>query len=144
MKIIEQLNKLPIKSGEYLVLPNLDTPYFIIPLHSRNIFLNAISLVKPKNKKGWIKHKKNQCIFSVAYGEINFKLIDDRKNSKTFGNEENIKLNKNKHSVLILPPGIWFSFSTNKKKSILVNLINSVHSDNETLKSKTVKNYYIK
>ena len=55
MKIIEQLNKLPIKSGEYLVLPNLVTPYFIIPLHSKNIFVNAISLVKPKNKKGWIK-----------------------------------------------------------------------------------------
>lgn len=55
MRIIEQLNKLPIKSGEYLVLPNLDTPYFIIPLHSKNIFLDAITLVKPKNKKGWIK-----------------------------------------------------------------------------------------
>ena len=55
MKIIEQLNKLPIKSGEYLVLPNLVTPYFIIPIPSRNIFVDAISLVKPKNKKGWIK-----------------------------------------------------------------------------------------
>jgi hypothetical protein len=55
MKIIEQLNKLPIKSGEYLVLPNLATPYFIIPIHSRDIFTNAISLVKPKNKKGRIK-----------------------------------------------------------------------------------------
>ena len=61
MKIIEQLNKLPIKSGEYLVLPNLDTPYFIIPLHSRSIFLNAISLVKPKNKKGWIKKSVLEC-----------------------------------------------------------------------------------
>ena len=61
MKIIEQLNKLPIKSGEYLVLPNLDTPYFIIPLHSRSIFLNAISLVKPKNKKGWIKKSVLGC-----------------------------------------------------------------------------------
>ena len=55
MKIIEQLNKLPIKSGEYLVLPNLVTPYFIIPIHSRDVFTNAISLVKPKNKKGRIK-----------------------------------------------------------------------------------------
>lgn len=62
MKIIEQLNKLPIKSGRYLVLPNLTTPYFIIPLHSRNVFLDAIKLVKPKNRKGLIKKKVLQFI----------------------------------------------------------------------------------
>ena len=105
------------------------------------IYFNEINY---KKKKGWIKHKKNQCIFTVAYGEIDFKLIDDRKKSKTFGSENNIKLNKKKHSILIIPPGIWFSFTTLKKKSILVNLINSVHSDNEILKSKKIKSYYIK
>ena len=105
------------------------------------IYFNEINY---KKKKGWIKHKRNQCIFTVAYGEIDFKLIDDRKKSKTFGSENNIKLNKKKHSILIIPPGIWFSFTTLKKKSILVNLINSVHSDNEILKSKKIKSYYIK
>ena len=71
--------------------------------------------IKYKKKKGWIKHLKNQCIFSVAFGEINFKLIDGRKNSKTYDKEENITLNKSRHAVLVVPPGIWFSFSTNKK-----------------------------
>jgi len=142
MKIIG-VKKIAAKSfknnkGDLLKFVSIKDSYF---KSFGEVYFNEIN---QKKKKGWIKHKKKQCIFSVAYGEINFKLIDDRKNSKTFGNEENIKLNKNKHSVLILPPGIWFSFSTNKKKSILVNLINSVHSDNETLKSKTVKNYYIK
>jgi len=100
--------------------------------------------IKYKKKKGWIKHLKNQCIFSVAFGEVNFKLIDDRKKSKTFDKEENIILNTNKHAVLIVPPGIWFSFTTKKKKSVLVNLINNTHSDKETLKSNKIKNYYIK
>lgn len=61
MTIIEQLNKLPINTGEYLVLPNLETPYFIIPLHSRTIFLEAVRLVKPKNRKGWVKKIALQC-----------------------------------------------------------------------------------
>ena len=100
--------------------------------------------IKYKKKKGWIKHLKNQCIFSVAFGEVNFKLIDGRKKSKTFDKEENIILNTNKHAVLIVPPGIWFSFTTKKKKSVLVNLINNTHSDKETLKSNKIKNYYIK
>ena len=47
------------------------------------IYFNEINY---KKKKGWIKHKKNQCIFAVAYGEINFKLVDDRKFSKTKSN----------------------------------------------------------
>ena len=100
--------------------------------------------IKYKKKKGWIKHLKNQCIFSVAFGEVNFKLIDGRKKSKTFDKEENIILNTNKHAVLIVPPGIWFSFTTKKKKYVLVNLINNTHSDKETLKSNKIKNYYIK
>jgi len=105
------------------------------------IYFNEINY---KKRKGWVKHKKNQCIFSVAFGEISFLIIDDRKKSKTYNQEEKIKLSKKDHSVLIVPPGVWFSFSTNKKKSILVNLINNVHSDNETIKSNKVKDYYIK
>ena len=142
MKIsgIKQLPAKCIKNnkGDLLKFISKKNPYF---KSFGEIYFNEINL---KKKKGWIKHKKNQCIFAVAYGEINFKLVDDRKFSKTFGNEENIKLNKNKHSVLILPPGIWFSFTTNKKKSILINLINSVHSDKEILKSKKIKKYNIK
>jgi len=105
------------------------------------IYFNEI---KYKKKKGWIKHKKNQCIFTVVYGEVDFKLIDDRRKSKTFGNEDNIRLNKRSHSILIVPPGIWFSFTTFKKKAILANLINTVHRDNEILKSNKIKNYSIK
>ena len=105
------------------------------------IYFNEINY---KKKKGWIKHKKSQCIFTVAYGEIDFKLIDDRKRSKTFGEEDNIRLSKSAHSILIVPPGIWFSFSTNKKKSVLVNLINGIHSDKEVVKSNNIKNYNIK
>ena len=55
MKIIEQLNKLPINKGEYLVLPNIDTPFFIIPMTSKMAFQKAINFIKPKNKYGGVK-----------------------------------------------------------------------------------------
>jgi dTDP-4-dehydrorhamnose 3,5-epimerase-like enzyme len=91
-------------------------------------------------KKGWIKHKKNQCIFSAAFGEITFKLVDGRKKSKSFLFEENITLSKKKYNLLVVPPGVWFCFSTKKKKSVLVNLINNPHSDNESIKSNKINN----
>ena len=142
MKIIG-IKKIPVKffensKGDLLKFVSKKDPFF---KSFGEVYFNEI---KYKKKKGWIKHLKNQCIFSVAFGEINFKLIDGRIKSKTFDKEENITLNKNKHSVLIVPPGIWFSFTTNKKKSVLVNLINNTHSDKEVVKLKKIKNYYIK
>ena len=105
------------------------------------IYFNEITQNK---KKGWIKHKKNQCIFTAVFGEINFKLFDDRKKSKSYLSEENMTLNKKKYNVLVVPPGIWFYFSTKKKKSVLANLINNPHSDKESIKSNKINNIYIK
>ena len=81
------------------------------------IYFNEI---KQNQKKGWIQHKKNYCLFSVAYGEVNFKLIDGRKNSRSLKVEENITLSKNKHNILLVPPGVWFCFTTKKKKNQLL------------------------
>ena len=142
MKIIG-IKKIPVKffengKGDLLKFVSKNDPFF---KSFGEVYFNEI---KYKKKKGWIKHLKNQCIFSVAFGEINFKLIDGRIKSKTFDKEENITLNTNNNAVLIVPPGIWFSFTTNKKKSVLVNLVNNAYSDKEILKSKKIKNYTIK
>ena len=83
MRIIEQLNKLPIRSGEYLVLPNLNTPYFIIPLHSRRTFIDAISFVKSKNLKGNIKRNTLKLI-PMFILRIFFPVISIQ--SKTYDN----------------------------------------------------------
>jgi len=105
------------------------------------VYFNEINFQK---KKGWILHKKNQSIICVCYGEVKFKLIDGRKKSKSFNVENNIIISKKNHSILIIPPGIWFSFTTNKKKSIFANFINYVHSDKESIKIDKIKNYVIK
>ena len=105
------------------------------------IYFNEI---KQNQKKGWIQHKKNYCLFSVAYGEVNFKLIDGRKNSRSLKVEEDITLSKNKHNILLVPPGVWFCFTTKKKKSVIVNLINNPHSDKESIKSDNINGYRIK
>lgn len=104
------------------------------------IYFNEI---KRNKKKGWILHKKNHCLFSVVYGEVNFSLIDGRKKSPSFEKEENITLSKFKSNILLIPPGIWFSFTTKKKISIIVNLINNPHSDTESIKSNNINGHQI-
>ena len=105
------------------------------------IYLNEI---KYKKQKGWILHKKNFCIFTVSFGTVKFKLVDGRKKSRSFNNVENITMSTKNHSVLLIPPGVWFSFTTDLKKSVILNLVNRVHSDEEVLKKNQIKNYYIK
>ena len=105
------------------------------------IYFNEI---KQNKKKGWIQHKKNHCLFSVAYGKVNFKLFDGRKSSSSFEVEEDITLSKNNHNILLVPPGVWFCFTTREKKSVIVNLINKPHSNKETIKSENINGYCIK
>ena len=124
--------------GDLLKFVSKKNPYF---KSFGEIYFNEINLNK---KKGWIMHKKNQCIFSSVHGEVNFTLIDGRKKSPTFELEENIILSKKKYNILIVPPGIWFSFIAKKQKSVIANLINIPHSDKESIKSNKVSGYYIK
>ena len=54
-----------------------------------------------------------------------------------------INLDKKNYGLIIVPPGVWFSFKTKKKLSVVANCLNNPHSDKETLKSQIVKNIKI-
>lgn len=98
------------------------------------IYFNEI---KFKKKKGWIKHLKNNCLFQCVTGKVKFHVIDKKDNEKFF------ILESNSGKILKIPPGIWFSFTSLKKKSIIVNMINEPHDDQEVIKSKKIKKYLI-
>ena len=97
-----------------------------------------------KQTKGWNLHKKNKCFLTVCYGKVIFNFIDGRKKSKSYYKEDMIILDKKNYGLIIVPPGVWFSFKTTKKLSVVANCLDNPHSDKETVKSNKVKNYEIK
>ena len=101
------------------------------------------SEVKKRKTKGWNLHKKNTSIVTVPFGTVIFHLIDGRKKSKTFNKELKILISKKKFKVIIIPPGIWFSFKSLKNKAIVSNFSNNIHSKNESSKSNIIKNIEI-
>ncbi len=109
----------------------------------KNVFFNKFgeiyfNNIKYKKKKGWTKHKKNNCLIQCVQGKVQFHLID-KKNK-----ERKIILKSGKGEILKIPPGVWFCFkSFNKKESIIANLIEMPHDDRETVKSSKIKNYKI-
>ena len=90
------------------------------------VYFNLIN----KNKKSdWIFHKKNRCLLTVINGKIKFEFFS--KENKI----QNVTLSRKKnYKLLILPKKTWFRFIGLESNSILVNLIDNRHQDQEVIK----------
>ncbi len=97
------------------------------------IYFNKI---KHRKKKGWILHKKNSCLFICIIGKVRFHVINKKK-------EEFFTLTADTGKILKIQSNNWFAFESLNGTSILGNIIEQAHQDNEILKSKIINNYKI-
>ena len=88
--------------------------------------------IKFKKTKGWIRHKKNNCLIQCVKGKVKFFFIDKNENKKI------LIVSSSSGNVLLIPEKIWFSFKSILNDSIIVNMIEEPHDDNEIEK----KEYY--
>ena len=70
------------------------------------IYLNYI---KKNKKKGWILHKKNDCLLTCCLGRVQFHLINKS------GTEQKVSINGGSGEIIKIPKNIWFSFESKKK-----------------------------
>tara|TARA_B100001029_G_C14964431_1_gene396448 strand:+ start:104 stop:514 length:411 start_codon:yes stop_codon:yes gene_type:complete len=108
-------------------------------LSSRDSFFKKFgeiyfSEIKKGQIKGWNLHKRFKCHLAVISGSVTFNFVDSRKNSKTFLKKEKITLSKKNYALLVVPPKIWFNFTTRDKISLVANTLNYPHLDSETKK----------
>jgi dTDP-4-dehydrorhamnose 3,5-epimerase len=91
------------------------------------------SSVLPGVNKGWKRHKRMWQRFSVPIGEIEFKFFDERPHSVTFGQSFSIRVSRNYHVLVTVPPGIWYSFRcTSLTEALIVNASDIEHDPTET------------
>ena len=84
-----------------------------------------------KKIKGWNYHKKSQSILAVPFGKVKFTFAKN-----IYKKKKSITIGKDNYRIIILPPKIWFKFTSLEKKSIVINTLNFKHDKNETLKKK--------
>ena len=120
---IYKLNKLKNLKGDVLKYLNKNNKYF---KKFGEIYFTEI---KEKKIKGWNFHKKCQCLITVPVGKVKFTFAE-----KISGRKKIIIIGKKNHSVIVVPPSIWFSFTSLEKISLVVNTINEIHNNKETLK----------
>lgn len=93
-----------------------------------------LSQIKSHEIKGWKRHNKYVLNLVVIVGKIKFVLYDDRDNSPTKGQFEEVILSPNSnYQRLTIAPGIWMAFEGIDvcQTSMLIDFIPELHIDNE-------------
>ncbi len=68
------------------------------------------SCVYPGAVKAWHLHKRMTLNYAVPHGNIKFVLYDDRENSPTRGELQEIFLGPDNYCLVTVPPRVWNGF----------------------------------
>ncbi|MDD4941481.1 MAG: dTDP-4-dehydrorhamnose 3,5-epimerase family protein [Candidatus Omnitrophica bacterium] len=93
------------------------------------------SVVNPGVIKGWHLHKKMTLNYAVVAGMIKLALYDDRKNSTTKGEVQEIFTGEDNYCLIKIPPGIWNGFKgIGTKPAIVANCATLAHDPAEIVR----------
>jgi len=93
-----------------------------------------ISTIKSNSIKAWKKHKKMTCNFIVPKGKIKIVVYDDRPDSISFREIQEINLSIQNYCRLTIPPNLWFGFSSlSNEDSLLINFADILHDPFEKI-----------
>ena len=90
------------------------------------------SCVYPGAIKGWHIHKKMTLNYAVPTGNIKFVLYDDRPESSTKGEVQEIFLGSDNYCRVVVPPNIWNGFKgVGTEVAIVANCASIAHDPDE-------------
>jgi dTDP-4-dehydrorhamnose 3,5-epimerase len=82
--------------------------------------------------KAWHLHKKMTLNYAVVSGKIKFVLFDDRTDSPTRGEIQEIFLGTDNYCLVTVPPGIWNGFKgVGDETAIVANCASIPHDSTE-------------
>ncbi len=90
------------------------------------------SIVFPDVVKGWHGHKEMTLNYTVVSGMIKLVLYDERDNSPTKGELQEIFMGEDNYVLTIIPPNVWNGFKgIRDKPAIVANLASIPHDPDE-------------
>ena len=83
------------------------------------------SMINNGDIKGWNKHKIMTLNLIVAIGEVSFVIFDDREESNTKNQFQEIILSPKNYFLVTIPPFVWNGFKgIGSDESIIANCLN--------------------
>lgn len=90
------------------------------------------SSVNKGETKGWKRHTRMTINLVVPVGRICFHLHDDRPESSTRGQSDEVELSIENYQRLTVPPGVWLTFEgKNDDLNLLLNIADIPHDPTE-------------
>ncbi len=90
------------------------------------------SCVHPGAIKGWHIHKEMVLNYAVPHGNIKFVLYDDRANSPTRGELQEIFMGPDNYCLVTVPPLVWNGFKgIGQEMAIVANCTTITHRADE-------------
>ena len=100
------------------------------------------SCVFPGAIKAWHIHKKMILNYAVPHGEIRFVLYDDRPDSPTKGEVQEMVLGPDTDCLVTVPPMIWNGFKgLGSETSIVANCATIPHDPDEIVRRDPMDSY---
>ena len=126
--LINKLKQIPDERGAIYHMLRRDNVHFI---EFGEIYF---SIAFPGIIKGWHEHTKQIQNYAVIDGKIKLVLFDNRSDSKTFKQINEIFLGEENYSLVTIPTGIITAYKCiSKKNSILANCSTLPHDPNEMI-----------
>lgn len=90
------------------------------------------SCIHPGAIKGWHIHKEMVLNYAVPHGNIKFVLYDDRENSPTRGELQEIFMGPDNYCLVTVPPLVWNGFKgIGNEMAIVANCTSITHRADE-------------
>lgn len=99
------------------------------------------STVYPGIVKGWHMHKKMTLNYVVLKGNIKFVLYDDRPESSTYQELQEIVIGENQYVMVTVPPNVWNGFKgIGNEEAFVINFTDIPHDPDEIIRMDPHKN----
>jgi dTDP-4-dehydrorhamnose 3,5-epimerase len=117
------LRQIPDERGKISHMLRCDSPHFE---QFGEIYFSS---VWPGVVKGWHLHKIMTLNYAVPHGHIKLVLFDEREDSPTKGEVNELFLGESNYSLVRVPPGVWNGFKGVGDKMALVANCSTIPHD---------------
>jgi len=123
---IVPLRQIPDERGKVMHMLRADAAHF------RSFGEIYFSAVHPGAVKAWHVHKRMTLNYAVPFGKIKLALYDDRADSPTKGELQEIFLGPDSYQLVVIPPLVWNGFKgIGTETAIVANCASIPHDPTE-------------
>ena len=134
--LVHPLGRIPDERGKIMHMLRCDDPHF------ERFGEIYFSVVYPGVIKGWHLHKEMTLNYAVVSGMIKLVLYDDRPDSPTRGELQELFIGESNYVLVRIPPGVWNGFKgIGVAPAIVANCATLPHDPDEIVRMDPFDNH---